>query len=255
MSKPNGVVFYRGPSMIDGKPIVAIMTGLAKGSKNGKTGALIQTWILREDLNPLVAINTGDDYSICGDCKHRGHIIDGKIKERTCYVRLDTAPNNIHKSFHRGIYPEVTPQELAVILGDRAVRGGSYGDPTAVPYLVWHPFIRNIKTAYTQQWRNFPEFASFCMASVDTSSERAAAKMLGYRTFRVRGETEVVEQYEVQCPASAEMGKKTTCELCKACGGHNAKAKADIVIAAHGIGKGHFVAPSYYPEFLAHLGV
>src|ERR1700722_3564283 len=107
MSKPNGVCFYRGPSMIDGKPIVAIMTGLAKGSKNGKTGALIQTWILREDLNPLVAINTGDDYSICGDCKHRGHIIDGKIKERTCYVRLDTAPNNIHKSFHRGIYPEV----------------------------------------------------------------------------------------------------------------------------------------------------
>ena len=256
MSRPNGVVFYRGPSMIDGKPIVAIMTGLAKGSGNTKTGALIQTWILREDINPLNAINTGDDVSICGDCKHRGHIVNGKIKQRTCYVRLDTAPNNVFKSYHRGIYPTVTSEELSTILGDKAVRGGSYGDPVTVPFIVWHKFMRNIKTAYTHQWRNYPEFAAFCMASVDTSDERAQAKMLGYRTFRVRGQNEIVEKYEVSCPASEEMEKRTTCEACKACGGHNAKAKVDIVIMAHGNGKGHFVAPPpYFPGFLAHLGV
>ena len=39
---------------------------------------------------------------------------------------------------------------------------------------------------------------------------------------------------EVSCPASAEAGRKTTCESCKACGGTSAKAKASIVIEAHG---------------------
>jgi hypothetical protein len=79
------------------------------------------------------------------------------------------------------------------------------------------------------------------MASVDTSAERAEAKMLGFRTFRVRGENEPIEAYEVVCPASKEADYKTTCDACRACGGTRAKAKADIVIAVHGSGKArHF---------------
>ena len=84
-SKISGFVFYRGPSMIDGKPIVAILTGLAKRSRNEKTGnGLFQTWIMRERINPLRAVNTGADISICGDCKHRGRIVrvKGKRKNR-----------------------------------------------------------------------------------------------------------------------------------------------------------------------------
>ncbi len=243
MSKPNGFVFYRGPSMIDGKPIVAILTGLANKSGNEKTGGgLYQTWILREDINPLAAVNTGDDVSICGDCKHRGTIVDGRNKGRSCYVRLDTAPNNIWKTYHRGRYPWVNPTEARYML-NRSIRGGSYGDPAAVPYWVWEQLLDEapMGTAYTHQWRKFPELASFCMASVDTSDERAQAKLLGFRTFRVRGENEPIEAYEVICPASNEAGYKTTCDLCRACGGNNAKAKADIVIAVHGSGKAkHF---------------
>lgn len=244
MRKPkiNGFVFYRGPSMLDGAPIVAILTGLQNGSANEKTGGgLLQTWILREDVNPLDAVNTGDDVSICGDCKHRGTIENGRNKGRSCYVRLDTAPNNIWKTYKRGRYPHVTMNTMLELLDGRMVRGGSYGDPAAVPYSIWDVMGALIKTAYTHQWRKFPELASFCMASVDTSDERTQAKFLGFRTFRVKGENDESEAYEVTCPASKEAGYKTTCDLCRACGGTNAKAKADIVISVHGSGKAkHF---------------
>ena len=72
MSKaPNGYILYRGPSAIDGKPIMVIATGFANKSSNGKTGDMIQTWIIREDIAPNEAIKSGEDESICGQCIHR----------------------------------------------------------------------------------------------------------------------------------------------------------------------------------------
>jgi hypothetical protein len=248
MAKPriSGFVFYRGPSMLDGAPIVAILTGLGKRSSNEKTGGgLFQTWILREDMSPLDAVNRGADASICGDCKHRGTVEletkgkhKGKLrnKKRSCYVRLDTAPLNIWKSYHRGIYPFLPMNAARGTIAGGKIRGGSYGDPAAVPYHVWQALQNDMEsgTAYTHQWRLFPELASFCMASVDTAEERAHAKLLGFRTFRVRGANEPLGDYEKPCPASAEMNYRTTCDLCRACGGHKAKARVDIVIMAHG---------------------
>jgi hypothetical protein len=247
--RPNGLVLYRGPSMLDGRPIVLILTGLNKRSKNEKTGnGLLQTWILREDIDPIRAVNTGADYSICGGCRHRGRSVltskrtrNGlrkyarKNKGRSCYVRLDTAPLNIWRTFHRGRYPIVTPQEANAMIAGRIVRGGSYGDPAAIPFRVWDNLLLNLEsgTAYTHQWRNFPELAAFAMASVDTESERLQAKLLGFRTFRVRAADAPIGDYEIACPASKEMNYRTTCSLCRACGGNSAKAKVDITIAVH----------------------
>ena len=45
-------VLYEGPSLLDGEPIVAILTGLRSSSGNRKTGAMLQTWILRADVSP-----------------------------------------------------------------------------------------------------------------------------------------------------------------------------------------------------------
>jgi len=242
MPRPSGFVFYRGPSMLDGKPIVAILTGLKKRSRNGKTGSgLFQTWIMRADMDPLRAVRLGHDESICGGCRHRGKIVrarSGRRKNvgRSCYVRLDTAPLNIFNTWKRGRYPELSPLEAnAMILGE-LVRGGSYGDPAAVPYHVWRILLAGLEsgTAYTHQWRHFPELAAFAMASVDSIAERLEAKALGFRTFRVRAEGEPVELRESVCPASKEANYRTTCDLCRACGGHAAKARADIVINAHG---------------------
>ena len=58
---------------------------------------MIQTWILRSDVNPVEAVNNGDDYSICGDCPHRKN----DKGERSCYVNVGQAPNAVFKSFKK----------------------------------------------------------------------------------------------------------------------------------------------------------
>ena len=239
----NGVVLYRGASMIDGAPIVVIATGLEADSRNAKTGNLIQTWIMREDMNPVAAANGGADSSVCGDCKHRGviseAIYDGvvvrKNSERSCYVQLGRAPLNIWRTYHKGRYPSEWDSET---FQGRIVRLGAYGDPAAVPFGIWERVLRLAAshTGYTHQWRRFPELAQYVMASCDTVEERVHAKFLGYRTFRVQLKPDAPLSREIACPASKEAGKKTVCALCKACGGNAAKAKADIVIAVHPAG-------------------
>lgn len=234
------VVLYRGASMLDGSPIIVIATGLAKASRNGKTGAMVQTWIMREDMNPIAAADTGADISVCGDCKHRGvvteTILDAvmttKNKDRSCYVKLSHAPLNTWRTYHRGRYgSEWNSETFAGLI----VRLGSYGDPAAVPFWVWERVLRLAAghTGYTHQWARFPELATYVMASCDTAEERVHAKFLGFRTFRVQLHPDAPMAREVACPASKEAGKKTVCAACKACGGNAAKAKADIVIAVH----------------------
>ena len=123
------------------------------------------------------------------------------------------------------------------------IRLGSYGDPAAVPLELWRALVSRSSghTGYTHQWRNCdPGFSDLVMASADSPAERILARARGYRVFRVRTESEPVEEREVVCPASAEAGKKTVCALCRACGGTSSKARADVVIAAHGIGRNVF---------------
>ena len=65
---PTGFVVYQGPSLLDGAPIVAIAT---VSSRNVKTGPMVSLWIMRSDVDPVAALHTGDDVSICGLCPHR----------------------------------------------------------------------------------------------------------------------------------------------------------------------------------------
>lgn len=236
-------VFYRGPSMLDGAPIVAIAT--ITRSSNKKTGQMVQTWILRADVGPMEASQKGMDSSICGNCPHTGqhdeigHLIPAT---RTCYVTLFHAPRSVHAAFTRGIYDDLTGDidAAAERVRGRMVRLGAYGDPAAVPFMVWDSLLAHADglTGYTHQWKAFPEFAAYVMASCDSSADRVHARMLGFRTFRVAAvDGWTKESGEILCPASAEAGKKTTCIACQACGGHSAKARADVMIPAHGAGK------------------
>lgn len=237
MVKPLGYILYEGPSQLDGKPIVVILTGVSRTSKNVKTGAMAQVYILRSDVSPIDAVKTGEDVSICGDCKHIGH----NWKGRSCYVRVEQGPNMVFGAYVRGRYADVRHYEgeLQQIASNLPLRIGAYGDPAAVPFFIWEALLSfgwQGVTSYTHQWVRYPELATFCMASVDTLAEQVRAKMLGFRTFRVRavGNNSHVA-CEVVCPASQEAGFKTVCVSCKACGGISfAKAKADIVITVHG---------------------
>lgn len=243
MSNFNGVVLYEGPSKLDGAPIVVIATGISNKSSNTKTGAMIQTYILRSDVGPVEAVKTGKDASICGGCRHRG---DGTGKGRSCYVTLFHGPRAVYDAYKRGSYPTAKPKVAAQFFKDRMVRLGSYGDPAAVPIHVWNSILTQSAghTGYTHQWgRIAPQWAKLVMASADSEEEMTEAHAKGYRTFRVTPYAhENIHGLEVICPASEEAGKKTSCIECKACMGTSGKAKASIQIAAHGAGRTHLRA-------------
>lgn len=234
----NGLILWEGHSKIDGGPIVVIATGLKQGSTNSKTGAMIQTYILRRDIPPMDAVKQGADESICGGCPHRG---DGTGKGRSCYVTLMHGPRGVWAAYKRGSYPKASSlQEVANALDGRVVRLGTYGDPAAAPLELWLAATLRAEgwTGYTHQWRTCHHgFAALCMASVDSLDEMAEAHAEGYRTFRVAPDVGQQVSNEVVCPASEEAGKRTTCENCKLCAGVSTRSSKSIVIAAHGTGR------------------
>ena len=239
VKKPSGFVFYRGPSLLDNKPIVGI--AIVAKSSNSKTGNLVQTYILADNgINPLLNAQAGSDDSICGDCKHR------RYSGGACYVNLGQGPNQVFKALARGSYPHDTEALKKAIQG-RVVRLGSYGDPAAIPSVYWDDILQGATgfTGYSHQWQNLTNenrgIMRYCMASVDSTLEKIKAQSLGYRTFRVTqlGNKEILSG-EFICPASVEAGQKITCVDCLACHGGIDSRKASPVIQIHGILKKRF---------------
>jgi hypothetical protein len=233
---PNGVILWQGLSLIDRAPIVVIATGVRGKSRNPKTGRMVQTWIMRSDVAPHIAVKTGDDRSVCGDCEFRPSLPRPKGK-KPCYVRTWQAPRGIYAAFKRGRYPTVTPHEAAKLFAGRELRMGSYGNPSAAPLPLWRIVNSRTRghTCYIHNWRTAARgWTDLAMASVSSLEESLAAAKLGYRTFRVRSPDELIELREAPCPAAAESGHKTVCALCLACGGRRAKAKVGITIVQHG---------------------
>lgn len=230
----NGTVLYKGPSLINGKPIVVIAVGLRLGSENTKTGDFIQTYILSDEgENPVDAVNSGKDESVCGDCIHRK-----KDGWGTCYVNLGQGPRAVYMAYKNGSYPDFTPSMLDDHFSGRIIRLGAYGDPSAVPVSVWRT-ITGVSagwTGYTHQWRKCdPAIKDFCMASVETPEQQRRARAKGWKTFRVRNDNEPLESHEFVCPASEEAGKRIKCEDCMAChGGEWNGAQVTPVIKVHG---------------------
>lgn len=236
--QPAGFILYQGPSMLDGSPIVAIAI---TRSTNRKTGNMVQTYIIRADVNPVQALKTGGDSSVCGDCKHRP-ILGG-----ACYVNVGQGPRAVFEAYRRGNYPAASHEagtSIADIGAGRIVRLGTYGDPAAVPAYVWQALTERAAghTGYTHQWANpalsaehRADIGRLCMASADTPAERLQALAQGLRTFRVRTDDAPIMSGEFVCPASAEAGKRRTCDTCKACDGTSrGTVQASPVIIAHG---------------------
>jgi hypothetical protein len=238
--KPNGYVLWQGVSSFDGSPIAVIATGLESKSTNAKTGAMVQTYILRTDVNPVEAVKTGQDVSICGDCRHRPTLA-AQSGEARCYVNVGQGALAVYKAFKQGKYPAASVSDIAPLLKGRKVRFGTYGDPAVAPVQVFADLakVADGHTGYTHRWRDqsfdVAAWSPLVMASVDDLWEQQTAKALGLRYFRVTiGVTELLDR-EVRCPASAEMGKRTTCVSCTLCSGTTTKAKS-VVIADHGLG-------------------
>lgn len=238
MKKPLGFIAYEGPSLIDGKPIVVIINKL-DGSDNAKTGAIVQSFIIRSDVAPTDALKTGDDASICGECPHRP-LLAKTNGQAPCYVNVGRSVRSVYEAYRRGRYTRADAATIARALQGKIVRLGTYGDPAAAPVTMWAQITRYAasRRGYTHQWAR-PDFdasawAPLVMASADSIDEAARANLLGMRVFRVSMGIDV-QAGEAMCPASAEAGKRATCSKCTLCAGTSIQAR-DIVIADHAVG-------------------
>lgn len=231
-----GVILYGGPSAIDGAPIVAIATKIKGKSANAKTGAMVQTFIIRADVHPMRALKDGRDESICGDCPQR------PFKGGKCYVDVAKSVASVYGAYERGRYArpgiDYDPAILPELFAGRAFRLGTYGDPAAAPFQIWRAAtLKAAKiTGYSHQWRDprFQAFALLCMASCETETDHLLASACGWRTFRAKKAAESKSANEIGCPAAKENGARTSCDRCGLCAGNTSASKKDIVINLHG---------------------
>jgi hypothetical protein len=234
MSKTKSGIFYQGASIIDGSPIVGVML---VSSSNGKTGNMVQTYIIRSDMDPITANRKGKDYAICGNCPHKGTVnpakTTGLAENRTCYVNLGQGALQVYKSFALGKYPVLSTEDIINNVSNRMVRIGTYGDGYAIPNQVWQLIKDNAAgiTAYTHQETNNEKFY---MKSADSLEFAKKAWESGYRTFRIVSDYSQKQNNEIACPS--EKGVK--CIDCGLCDG--TKQAKNIVIQVHGSGKKHF---------------
>lgn len=231
-------IIYEGPSALDGQPIVVLAQTT---SRNTKTGDMMQTFILRADMDPFEANRTGADESICGACPLKGipHTGNrGQAHKRGCYVNLLFGPLSKFKVYRAGGYPICG--DLVALGRGMKIRIGTYGDGMAVPQGVWDDLCSEAEgwTAYTHQWNFYPDRY---MTSVETLGQAEQAWARGERTFRVVNDITEITKKEVLCPASEEAGKRTTCAKCGLCQGTKSRGKS-IAIPAHGTSRGQVLA-------------
>jgi hypothetical protein len=239
-----GWIIWRGPSAIDGSPIVAIAQ---EETTNRKTGNVLNVWILRDDITPLDALKLGLDNAICGNCPHRPEILEDGTTRRSCYVN-PLAPHALWKAYKRGRYLEIGTSRASLRrwafrhAQGRVIRWGAYGDPHALPYWVLSTVseVAERWLGYTHQWRTLSaRYADYLMASCDTLQDVEDARALGYRTFVVTPDVDTViatDERIITCPASPEAGARVQCLECRLCDGARGDddARASIRISAHG---------------------
>jgi hypothetical protein len=196
---------------------------LSRKSRNAKTGDMIQSWILPVNVDPHTATRTGQDVMVCGTCPFRPTAAGG------CYVATHRAPLSIHRAHaHK---PVAGAGVVRAFIGSTPVRLGSYGDPAALPTDVVRYLARLANhriTGYSHGWRDRPDLAPYVMASVHSEEEHAAARALGFRTFRVRSPEAPNLTSEITCPSD-----RVSCADCLLCRGNVTGARS-ITIPVHG---------------------
>lgn len=144
LPRANGYVIYDGPSQLTSEPILVIVTGFLRPSRNEKTGErLLQSFIIMRDVDPIDAVHTGADEGICGSCIHRGvRTESGSYEGRSCYVNVAKSVTNVYEAWRNGSYPLVAFEKISPLLASAGrlglgLRMGTYGDPVAVPVEIW----------------------------------------------------------------------------------------------------------------------
>ena len=230
----NGFIVYDGPSLIGDKlPVVAIVTGTIRATKNKKTGDILQLWILPRDMSPISALVQDENSSVCGNCPLQGH----RMKDRKCYVNVGQSPQQVWRAYQRGNYPEMARTNCNQLLHGRKIRLGAYGDPAALPLpiLRWLVTKTIAQTGYSHSMLDIPSnradsLAELVMFSADTPEQHERAIARGWRSFlMVPIGYDYSASHTIACPAMS--GRQ--CADCMLCCGTSRKARS-IWIEAHG---------------------
>lgn len=230
MITPRAII-YQGPSMFEPDHEITAVLNLGMDG-NDKTGGLTQLYILptaalygdRSPVGPTKELS----HVICGTCPLRSKVTGGNGQ---CYAYGTVLLNGAH-AVQRAV------KGGHVVQGDRwhppypTLRSAAIGDPAALPPDVVLPLIRRFKSVrgYTQRWRTALHLQPTHMASVHSETEALEAQAMGWRTFRIGNAL----AGEVQCPASREMGHKTTCAHCTLCTGQVRATAPSVAILDHG---------------------
>ena len=214
----DSIVIYKGISLLDNEtPIMVVMSGYNKDSKNEKTGPLVQLYILPIDILPKDAYQSGSK-SVCGDCKYNGN--------NGCYVRwshLKSLWNSARKQ------NPVSMRIAKELIKGLRVRVGAAGDPAAIPFSFWNSLLSGCEnhTGYTHQWDKdeFSSLSSLFVASTDSKDETRRANEKGWSTFEVI-DNEEPSASSILCLATDTTKTKNGLPFdCASCMGCNGKGK------------------------------
>ncbi len=253
--KINGLVIWKGLSEIDGKTPLVTIAHINPGY-NAKIGEMTQIYYLVDSKeSPVTIAQSGQDFAICGNCKHR------PVNLGSCYVTLFQGVRALTKAYNDNHYFdlsnhfEITLELLEIF--KRPIRFGAYGDPASMPYdkqLQMAEAVDFKLTGYTHQWNDFndkfADFKTFLHASVDNDEETETAKKAGWNYYKistcdgaytgksykyenVNSELQLIkEKDQVICPNTASAGK-VSCASCLKCSG-NSKNGSNVINALHG---------------------
>ena len=106
-----------------------------------------------------------------------------------CYVSVRNGPNNIFGALQKGKYPRFDEAVHAPVVIGRKIRVAAYGDPAAIPISDWKKILKcwtGGHIGYAHAWATVdPDYRSYFMASVVSLKGAKAARMAGWRYFRI----------------------------------------------------------------------
>lgn len=249
--KITGLVIYKGLSEIDSEtPIVTI--AYINPVWNDKIGPMTQIYYLVDTKeSPVTVAQTGKDFGICGNCKHRS------VNLGSCYVTLFQGVRALAKAYNENSYFDLTGHfditlELLKVINN-PIRFGAYGDPAAMPYDLQYQMAESVDfrlTGYTHQWNDcrFKAFKKFLHASVDTDNETKTARDAGWNYYKIstcggtysgpaadyvetKKKLQVLKSpQETICPNTASSGT-VNCASCLKCSGEYGYS---VINAIHG---------------------
>ena len=207
----------------EGKHTFAALSGMVSPSKNPKTGDMLQLAILPLGQTVTESISHKSDQAQCGSCP----LAANTPGPNSCYV--NPVVYNSVQAATESLWVHHWPK-----LPEKGIRLGSYGDPARVPLYVLDQLTKGrTSVGYTHQWRTCREgYSRHCMASIDHTGGRSEAKAKGYRTFRILGPSDQLEQGEVLCPNYTHGIQCARCGLCD--GAKEGDKRKDIAIPVHG---------------------